>query len=97
MTWDGIRSDFGPDVEAIDETLNHVFAEYEVQADKIAVGGFSDGGSYALTLGLTNGDLFRDIIAFSPGFIASGRPTGRPRVYISHGRNDAILLSRTVA
>jgi phospholipase/carboxylesterase len=35
----------------------------------VALGGFSDGASYALSLDLTNGDLFASLIAFSPGFI----------------------------
>ena len=40
--------------------------------DRLSVGGFSDGASYALTLGLANGDVFRRVVAFSP---ASRRPT----------------------
>ena len=31
--------------------------------------GFSDGASYALSLGAANGDLFTHIAAFSPGFM----------------------------
>ncbi len=31
--------------------------------------GFSDGASYALSLGVPNGDLFTHIVAFSPGFM----------------------------
>lgn len=31
--------------------------------------GFSDGASYALSLGLPNGNLFSHIVAFSPGFM----------------------------
>ncbi|MGZ4788523.1 MAG: hypothetical protein ACXVZX_08375 [Terriglobales bacterium] len=36
---------------------------------RIAIGGFSDGASYALTIGITNGRLFTHIVAFSPGFM----------------------------
>jgi predicted esterase len=35
--------------------------------------------------------LFTHVMAFSPGFIASRRPSGRPRIFISHGRSDTIL------
>ena len=45
----------------------------------MAVGGVSDGASYALSIGLTNGDVFGTVIAFSPGFLAVREPVGRPR------------------
>jgi predicted esterase len=65
------------------------------------MGGFSDGATYALSLGLVNGDLFRALVAFSPGFVAEGEPfLGRPRVFVSHGTEDQVLpidrTSRTI-
>ncbi len=91
-TWDVIEGiAFGPDVAAIDEDLGAVFDEHEVDRERIAVGGFSDGGTYALSLGVGNGQLFRAIIAYSPGYIAAKRLAGRPRVFISHGRSDSVL------
>jgi phospholipase/carboxylesterase len=93
-TWDIAQGGFGPDVAAIDGLLDQVFSEYEV--DDVAVAGFSDGASYALSLGLTNGDLFRWVIGFSPGFIAFGQQNGNPRLFISHGTRDSILpIGRT--
>jgi hypothetical protein len=47
--------------------------------------------SYALSLGLTNGELFSHVIAFSPGFMAPLRPRGTPKIYISHGVEDEVL------
>jgi len=55
------------------------------------VAGFSDGASYALSLGLINGDLFSDILAFSPGFMAPTEQADAPRVFISHGLRDGVL------
>jgi predicted esterase len=93
-TWDIAQGGFGPDVEAIDGLLERVFSEYEV--DRVAVAGFSDGASYALSLGLTNGDLFDHVIGLSPGFVALGQPTGTPKLFISHGTRDSILpIGRT--
>lgn len=95
-TWDVIVSGFGPDVTVIDEALAHVFARFAVDPEHLGVGGFSDGASYALSIGLTNGDLFSHIIAFSPGFAAPGDPVGRPGIYISHGVADRVLpIDRT--
>ena len=91
-TWDVILGPgFGPDVAAIDEALGAVFDEHEVDRERIAIGGFSDGGTYALSLGVGNGQLFRAIIAYSPGYTAATRLAGRPRVFISHGTSDSVL------
>lgn len=96
-TWDAIRGGYGPDVALVDRALATVFAAFAVDADRVAVAGFSDGASYALGLGLTNGELFRQIFAFSPGFVpAGGSPTGRPRIFVSHGAADEVLpIDRT--
>ena len=56
-----------------------------VDPARLVIGGFSDGASYALSLGLINGQLFRKVAAFSPGFVVTGEPEGKPRVFISHG------------
>lgn len=90
-TWDIIRGDFGADVAFIDRALEWVFARVLVDTKHVALAGFSDGASYALSVGLPNGDLFSHVIAFSPGFEVSTRDHGHPKVYISHGTSDDIL------
>ncbi|APR78059.1 serine esterase, putative [Minicystis rosea] len=91
-TWDVIMSAYGPDVEAIDSALGHALARYAVEPMRIAIGGFSDGASYALSLGLINGDLFTHVIAFSPCFAAARADRrGRPRLFIAHGTRDEVL------
>src|SRR5688572_1982500 len=67
-TWDAIRGEFGADVAFINRALEVVFKTVDVDPERITVGGFSDGASYAISLGLQNGDLFRRVLAFSPGF-----------------------------
>lgn len=91
QTWDLLLRDYGPDVALIDRALEQTFAQYAVDAARLAIGGFSDGASYALSLGLTNGDLFTHVIAFSPGFAAPADQQGAPRLFISHGTRDAVL------
>lgn len=90
-TWDVVRSGYGPDIETIDRALELAFTCYAIDADFLAVEGFSDGASCALSIGLTNGDLFKGIPAFSPGFMAPGTQRGRPRIFISHGTDDRVL------
>lgn len=90
-TWDVILDSYGEDVRCIDGALNHVFNNYAIDTSHLAIGGFSDGASYALSLGLTNGDLFTHVIAFSPGFMTPASRQGMPRIYISHGTQDRVL------
>lgn len=90
-TWDLILAEYGPDVALIDRALAWTFARYEIDPARIALGGFSDGASYALSLGLTNGDLFECVIAFSPGFMNPARRRDAPRFFISHGTEDRAL------
>jgi predicted esterase len=95
-TWDVVRDDWGPDVRRIDDALAAVFATFPVAPDRLAISGFSDGASYALSLGLANADLFTHVLAFSPGFVVPAPRTGTPSVYISHGRDDRVLpIDRT--
>ena len=90
-TWDVLNGGFGPDVGFIDESLDLVFGMCNVDPAHVALGGFSDGASYALSLGLANGDLFNALIAFSPGFNEPPTRRGMPRIFVAHGRQDQIL------
>ena len=90
-TWDAIRSGFGPDVEYLARALKRVFDALPIDPARVAIGGFSDGATYALSLGLINGDLFRKVVAFSPGFVVPGEGHGKPSFFVSHGTADRIL------
>jgi phospholipase/carboxylesterase len=91
VTWDIATGPPGPDLAFIDRALQHVCARIALDSHRFAVGGFSDGASYALSLGLTNGDLFSHVIAFSAGFIKARRAVGHPAIFVSHGTRDEIL------
>jgi phospholipase/carboxylesterase len=90
-TWDAIGGSFGEDVEYLNRLLERVFETVWTDPARLAIGGFSDGASYALSLGLINGNLFRSVVAFSPGFLINGSTSGKPRIFISHGTHDHIL------
>lgn len=91
-TWDAIGNQaFGEDIYNLDRMLEHVFDTTAIDPAHVSVGGFSDGATYALSLGLINGDFFKSIVAFSPGFVISGGAHGKPRIFISHGTHDRIL------
>ncbi len=99
-TWDLIgEGGYGADVASVDSLLERVFERLAIDRSHVALAGFSDGASYALSLGITNGDLFTHLIAFSPGFVQPAAPRGEPAVYVSHGTGDSVLpihLSRRI-
>lgn len=93
-TWDAISGGEDLDTPAVQAALAHVLARHPVE--QLAVAGFSDGASYALTLGLANGDLLTRVVAFSPGFENADRRRGRPAFFITHGTRDTVLpIDRT--
>jgi predicted esterase len=90
-TWDMLLGGYGPDIAFVDRALAQTFGRYAVDPTRVAAEGFSDGASYALSIGMTNGDLFTHVMAFSPGFVAPAARRGAPRLYISHGVHDEVL------
>jgi predicted esterase len=90
-TWDVIQSTYGPDIAFLNQSLSRAFNLRDVDPARVAIAGFSDGASYSLSVGLSNGDFFRAVFGFSPGFIIPGEFTGRPAIFISHGTIDPIL------
>lgn len=93
VTWDltGTGS-FGHDVDFIDWALTQTFGRINIDPLAMALCGFSDGATYALSLGLSNGDLFGRLIAFAPGFVQAGRElVGAPDIWIAHGYDDQVF------
>ena len=91
-TWDIAEGRLGPDITFIDQALERVFEQVSVDPSRIVLLGFSDGASYAISIGVSNGDLFNHLVAHSPGFFIPFEPiVGQPAIYISHGSRDGIL------
>ena len=87
-TWDIVIAGNGPDRERLDDALGAVADRFALDPAHLAFAGHSDGGSYALSLGLTNGDVVSHIIVSSAGFMSVQMQTGTPRIFISHGLVD---------
>jgi len=93
LTWDVFTYKYSYDIAFIDSALAWAFARCNVDAARVVVNGFSDGASYALGVGLGNGDLFSRVIAWSPGFVpnSDAGTVGNPRFFVSHGTQDGVL------
>jgi phospholipase/carboxylesterase len=90
-TWDLLIGEGDHDAQCLDALLEKAFGMLAIDPSRIALGGFSDGASYALSVGLANGDLFSHLIGFSPGFVRAPAREGTPRVFMSHGVHDRVL------
>ena len=91
QTWSILRSEHDLDLESVNFALAEAYERCSIDRRRLAVGGFSDGATYALTLGVSNGDLFPAVIAFSPGGIVAGEQRGIARFFVSHGTQDSVL------
>ena len=90
-TWDGVLRNWGPDVDFIAAAIGRVTSLYSVDRRRITVAGFSDGASYALSLGISYGDQFSRIVAMSPGVMQPTAARGKPKIFISHGIADRVI------
>ena len=96
-TWDIVVGGNGPDLERLDKALSEVASRFSIDPSHLGVAGFSDGGSYALSVGVTNGDVVSHVIAFSAGFMSVLQQNGTPRIFIAHGLEDEQLPIETSA
>ncbi|HEU4996182.1 MAG TPA: alpha/beta fold hydrolase [Gemmatimonadaceae bacterium] len=91
ITWDAVRADFGPDVEFLRRAITIAFDRARIDPCRVVLGGFSDGASYALSLGIRNASTIHGIVALSPGFIIPAPQPERLPVFLRHGTRDEIL------
>lgn len=96
-TWDIVIGGHGPDLERLDKALSEVASRYAIDPAHLAFAGFSDGASYALSTGVTNGDVASHVIALSGGFMSVFTQEGMPRIFIAHGLQDEQLPIETSA
>ena len=82
---------YGKDLKAIDTALADLFSRVAVDPARVGIMGFSDGATYALSVGTANPQLFHEVIAFSPGPAFVGNSAPDQFVFISHGENDHVL------
>lgn len=94
-TWDlMVTGEYDEDVAFLNRALLHTFARVNVDPTRIAIGGFSDGASEAIGIGVANAGLFRRILAFSPGMAVTPFTRGNPAVFAAAGNEDTSLFMR---
>ena len=75
------------DLPRIRAAMTALTARRPTDRARTAIGGFSDGASTALTIGLAHPQLFGTVLAFSPGMaFAPARFDPAQRIFVAHGR-----------
>lgn len=82
---------YGKDLKALDQALTDLFAKVAIDPKRIGMMGFSNGATYALSVGTANPQLVGTVIAFSPGPAFLGKSSPTQRIFISHGEQDEVL------
>eukprot|EP00928_Gymnodinium_smaydae_P071362 TRINITY_DN54978_c0_g1_i1.p1 TRINITY_DN54978_c0_g1~~TRINITY_DN54978_c0_g1_i1.p1 ORF type:complete len:432 (+),score=40.65 TRINITY_DN54978_c0_g1_i1:113-1408(+) len=105
-TWDTMqamkRKDTSHDTLFLSQVLNRVRRDYLVDDKRIGLLGFSDGGSYALTLAANNPQIFQAAMPWSAGYyhhdvqLTRGVAT-RPQILHGHGQADELFDFQKVA
>eukprot|EP00927_Polykrikos_kofoidii_P073555 TRINITY_DN69587_c0_g1_i1.p1 TRINITY_DN69587_c0_g1~~TRINITY_DN69587_c0_g1_i1.p1 ORF type:complete len:450 (+),score=54.32 TRINITY_DN69587_c0_g1_i1:90-1439(+) len=97
QTWDTLRSHKqgtrSADTDFVEFVLNEVSSKYFVDRGRIGALGFSDGGSYALTLAVNNHHVFQAAMAWSAGYYLHDPQydvavAAKPRILHGHGKSD---------
>jgi predicted esterase len=90
-TWLPVALSSWPDASTVEAVTRLCHERLAIDPAHVALGGFSDGATFALTFGLSTGHRFSHVIAFSPGYLYAPIETSAPRIFISHGTRDEVL------
>ena len=96
QTWGQSSPGFDGDSRYISAALRAVSGFLDIDRQHIAIGGVSDGATYAFSMGLAYGDTFTHLLIFSEGIPIPYRKQGKPKIFIGHGINDVQMpIDRT--
>jgi predicted esterase len=91
-----------PDLDFLEYAYDLIYRRYPIDAARQGLIGYSDGASYALSVGLSNPHQFCAVMAWAAGFLAleaeAAEPgTRRPAVYLTYGTHDELFPFEHVA
>jgi predicted esterase len=100
-TWDLIAAGDRPDLDFLEYAYSLVFRRYPIDPARQALLGYSDGASYALSIGLSNPRLFSAVMGWAAGFkLLDPRGPGsapNPRVLLEYGTHDQLFPFERIA
>lgn len=106
-TWDLIASEGRPDLDFLEYAYDLIYRRYPVDPLQQVLIGYSDGASYALSVGLSNCTMFSALMVWAAGFLVvdpqtaaqfrESIPEPRPRIYLEYGTHDELFDFEQVA
>jgi len=90
-TWGSILGRWEDDLTFLQRALQLTMSRYSIDRERIWLGGFSDGASFSLSLGISYGTVFKRVYAGSPGVMQPIEANGKPPIFISHGTSDQTM------
>jgi phospholipase/carboxylesterase len=101
-TWDLIASDDRPDLDFLEWAYDLIYRRYPVDTDRQGLVGYSDGASYALSVGLSNPGIFRAVMGWAAGFLVVddaglSAEDPKPAVLLEYGTQDPVFPFERVA
>ena len=90
--------DFEKSRQEVVRFIEYISTKYEFDREQIYLGGFSQGGEIAYSVGLTCPELLKGIVVFSSRIapeihpkIVCGDALFRLKIFISHGSKDMVI------
>lgn len=101
-TWDLIVGGGRPDLDFLEFAYDLIYRRYPVDERRQAMIGYSDGASYALSIGLSNPNIFRAVMAWAAGFVAYDysfvkEDDPKPELLLEYGTHDEVFSFQQVA
>jgi poly(3-hydroxybutyrate) depolymerase len=101
-TWDLIAGDERPDLDFLEWAYDLIYRRYPIDPGRQALLGYSDGASYALSVGLSNPRIFRAVMGWAAGFAAVddanlGPDDPKPSVLLEYGTHDTLFPFERIA
>ena len=101
-TWDLIASEERADLDFLEYAYDLIYRRYPVDPNRQALLGYSDGASYALSVGLSNPHIFSAVLGWAAGFKVLDEklidPAARkPRVLLEYGSHDPLFPFEHIA
>jgi predicted esterase len=106
-TWDLIAGDIvggegRPDLDFLEYAYDLIYRRYPVDPGRQALLGYSDGASYALSLGLSNPRIFSAVMGWAAGFLrvdfaAIASSERKPRILLEYGTHDPVFPFQQIA
>ena len=93
--------DFEKSQKKVIQFIEYISTQYEFDKQQIYLGGFSQGGEMAYSVGLTRPDLLKGIVVFSSriapeiqSITAADEALRRLKIFIYHGANDMVIPAK---